>query len=100
FEEVFTDCPDEDERRAFIRSLCALSGRAVVAIALRADFYEHALRYPQLSAALQDRQVVLGPMSPSQVRSAILGPARLAGSTGARGLGGVRGADPSPARRA
>ena len=86
FEEVFTDCPDEDERRAFIWSLCALSGRAVVAIALRADFYEHALRYPQLSAALQDRQVVLGPMSPSQVRSAILGPARLAGLTVADGL--------------
>ena len=86
FEEVFTDCPDEDERRAFIWSLCALSGRAVVVIALRADFYEHALRYPQLSAALQDRQVVLGPMSPSQVRSAILGPARLAGLTVADGL--------------
>jgi WD40 repeat protein/transcriptional regulator with XRE-family HTH domain len=86
FEEVFTDCPDEDERRAFIWSLCALSGRAVVAIALRADFYEHALRYPQLSAALQDRQVVLGPMSPSQVRSVILGPARLAGLTVADGL--------------
>ena len=58
----------------------------MVAIALRADFYEHALRYPQLSAALQDRQVVLGPMSPSQVRSAILGPARLAGLTVADGL--------------
>ena len=96
FEEVFTDCPDEDERRAFIWSLCALSGRAVVAIALRADFYEHALRYPQLSAALQDRQVVLGPMSPSQVRSAILGPARLAGLTVADGLVELLLADLAP----
>ncbi|HEV8219581.1 MAG TPA: helix-turn-helix domain-containing protein [Streptosporangiaceae bacterium] len=96
FEEVFTDCPDEDERRAFIRALCALSGRAVVAIALRADFYEHALRYPQLSAALQDRQVVLGPMSLSQVRLAILGPARLAGLTVADGLVELLLADLAP----
>jgi len=68
----------------------------VVAIALRADFYEHALRYPQLSAALQDRQVVLGPMSPSQVRSAILGPARLAGLTVADGLVELLLADLAP----
>jgi WD40 repeat protein/transcriptional regulator with XRE-family HTH domain len=96
FEEVFTDCPDEDERRAFIQALCALSGRAVVAVALRADFYEHALRYPQLAAALQDRQVVLGPMSLSQVRLAILGPARLAGLTVADGLVELLLADLAP----
>jgi WD40 repeat protein len=96
FEEVFTDCPDEDERRAFIRALCALSGRAVVAIALRADFYEHALRHPQLAAALQDRQVVLGPMTPAQLRSAILGPARLAGLTVADGLTELLLADLAP----
>ena len=96
FEEVFTDCPDEDERRAFIQALCALSGRAVVAIALRADFYEHALRYPQLAAALQDRQVVLGPMSLSQVRLVILGPARLAGLTVADGLVELLLADLAP----
>ena len=68
----------------------------MVAIALRADFYEHALRYPQLSAALQDRQVVLGPMSPSQVRSVILGPARLAGLTVADGLVELLLADLAP----
>src|SRR5690242_15793250 len=96
FEEVFTGCPDEDERRAFIQALCALSGRAVVAIALRADFYEHARRYPQLAAALQDRQVVLGPMSLSQVRLVILGPARLAGLTVADGLVELLLADLAP----
>ena len=96
FEEVFTGCPDEDERRAFIQALCALAGRAVVAIALRADFYEHALRYPQLAAALQDRQVVLGPMSLTQIRSAILGPARLAGLTVADGLVELLLADLAP----
>ena len=78
FEEVFTDCRDEEQRRVFISALCALSGPLVVVLALRADFYDRALRYPELAAALQERQVVLGPMSQAQVRSAIVEPARLA----------------------
>jgi WD40 repeat protein/transcriptional regulator with XRE-family HTH domain len=77
FEAIFTACPDEDQRRAFISAICALSGPAVVVIALRADFYDRALRHAGLAAALQERQVVLGPMSPEQVRSAIVEPARL-----------------------
>src|SRR5262249_39263545 len=51
---------------------------AIVVLALRADFYDRALRYPELARALQERQIVLGPMSAAQVRSAIVGPARLA----------------------
>jgi transcriptional regulator with XRE-family HTH domain/ABC-type dipeptide/oligopeptide/nickel transport system ATPase component len=78
FEEVFTACRDEEQRQAFIGALCALSGRVVVVLALRADFYDRALRYPELAATLQERQVVLGPMSQAQVRSAIVEPARLA----------------------
>jgi WD40 repeat protein len=78
FEEIFTGCRDEEQRQAFIKALCALSGRVVVVLALRADFYDRALRYPELAAALQERQVVLGPMSQAQVRSAIVEPARLA----------------------
>ena len=77
FEEAFTDCQDEGQRQAFIRAVCALSGPAVVVLALRADFYDRALRYAELATALQERQVVLGPMSPEQVRSAIVEPARL-----------------------
>jgi WD40 repeat protein/transcriptional regulator with XRE-family HTH domain len=79
FEAVFSDCPDEDERRAFISAVCALSGAAVVAIALRSDFYDRALRYPDLARALGDRQVVVGPMTQAQVRSAIIEPARAVG---------------------
>src|ERR1035438_6430581 len=75
FEEVFTACPDEEDRRAFITALCALSGPAVVVLALRADFYDRALRYPDLSRALQERQVVVGPMTWDQVRRAITEPA-------------------------
>jgi hypothetical protein len=48
-------------------------------IGLRADFYGHALLYPELARSLQDRQIVVGPMSASQLRRAIVEPARKAG---------------------
>jgi WD40 repeat protein/transcriptional regulator with XRE-family HTH domain len=78
FEAVFTQDQDEAERREFVTELSELAKSALVVLALRADFYEHALRYPELAAALQDRQVVLGPMTVEQVRRAITEPARLA----------------------
>ena len=78
FESLFTQPCDEDTRREFIAGLCdlAASRRAHVAIALRADFYDHAIRYPELATALQHRQVVLSPMSAAQVSRAITEPAR------------------------
>jgi WD40 repeat protein/transcriptional regulator with XRE-family HTH domain len=78
FEAVFTQCQDEAERREFVAEVCELAKTALVIVALRADFYSHALRYPGLAAALQARQVVLGPMTAEQVRRAITEPARLA----------------------
>jgi WD40 repeat protein len=77
FEAIFTDCKDEEQRQAFISAVCALAGRAVVVLALRADFYDRALRYPGLARALQERQIVLGPLSREGVRSAIVEPARM-----------------------
>ena len=86
FEEVFTACPDDRERAAFIAALCAASRRtagdrrpaALVVLGLRADFYPHALRYPELVPALQHRQVLVGPMTEPELRSAITEPARKA----------------------
>ena len=78
FEAAFTQCQDDAERREFVAELCELAKTSLVVLALRADFYEHALRYPGLAAALQTRQVVLGPMTVEQVRRAITEPARLA----------------------
>jgi WD40 repeat protein len=77
-EEVFTSGADETEQDRFIAAVCALSGPAVVAIALRADFYHRALRHPGLARALQERQVVVGPMTRAEVAAAIVEPARLA----------------------
>ena len=84
FEEIFTSCDDESERVAFIRALCAEAdhGRepaALVVIGFRADFYPHALQYPELVSALQSRQVLVGPMTAEELRTAITGPARQAG---------------------
>jgi WD40 repeat protein len=78
FEAVFTRCQDEEQRREFITAVCELAMKATVILALRADFYDQALRYPGLATALQSRQVVLGPMTAEQVRQAIVAPARRA----------------------
>jgi WD40 repeat protein len=86
FEEIFTACRDEVEQHRFITAICALAGPAGVVLALRADFYDRALRYPELAGALQERQVVLVPMTRHEVRSAIVEPARLARLEVADGL--------------
>ena len=78
FEAVFTHWQDEAEQRAFIAELCDHARSHLVVLALRADFYEHALRHPGLASALQARQVVLGSMTAEQVRRAITEPARTA----------------------
>ena len=78
FEEIFTASRDEVEQQRFITAICALAGPAVVVLALRADFYDRALHYPELASALQERQVVVVPMTRQEVRSAIIEPARLA----------------------
>ncbi len=59
FEEVFTLCQDEDERAWFVDELVDC---AKVVIGVRADFYGHCGRYPRLVKALQDNQVLVGPM--------------------------------------
>jgi len=96
FEAIFTRCPDETERRDFITELCELAGTALVILALRADFYDHAIRYPGLASALQSRQVVLGPMTADQVRRSVIEPARLAKVAVEDGLVGLLLADLAP----
>jgi WD40 repeat protein/class 3 adenylate cyclase/energy-coupling factor transporter ATP-binding protein EcfA2 len=80
FEEVFTLCRDEEERRAFIDALleAAAHGTRVV-IALRADFYGHCAMYPRLASALEERQALVGPMTEEELRRAIERPAERAG---------------------
>ncbi|AHH96649.1 BTAD domain-containing putative transcriptional regulator [Kutzneria albida] len=82
FEELFTQCEHESERRTFVRALSALSAPpaapASVVLAVRADFYGHCARYPELVASLE-RSLVVGPMTAVELREAIERPAELAG---------------------
>ena len=100
FEAIFTQCQDETERREFVTEVCELAKTALVILTLRADFYTHALRHPGLAAALQARQVVLGPMAAEQVRRAITEPARLARLDVEEGLVGLLLRDLAPPRPA
>ncbi|SEE22795.1 WD40 repeat [Streptomyces sp. 2131.1] len=80
FEEIFTADVPEDEKERFVAELVALAGGpTTVVLAVRADFYEACTRYPGLLAALQGRQVVVGPLRPEQLRKVIERPAKAAG---------------------
>ncbi len=86
FEELFTLCTDEQERRAFVELLGQLAGPGpgagtdarpvgLVVVGIRADFYPACVDYPHLRTAVQDNPVTVGPMSDTQLREAILRPA-------------------------
>ncbi|MCC8243058.1 nSTAND1 domain-containing NTPase [Saccharothrix luteola] len=84
FEELFTLCSEPAERTAFIDELldAALGeGRvATVVLGVRADFYGHCATHPGLVEVLgQGAQVLVGPMTRDELRSAITQPAARAG---------------------
>ncbi|WP_198681062.1 nSTAND1 domain-containing NTPase [Lentzea terrae] len=79
FEELFTLCEDEVQRSAFLDALLSADCRRVVAI--RSDFYPHCAQYPKLADALTDAQVLLGTMTPDELRRAITQPAATVGCT-------------------
>ncbi|MFD8431815.1 hypothetical protein ACFV1R_29920 [Streptomyces coelicoflavus] len=87
FEELFTLCADEADRRVFIRLLQAacVPGAdggpppVLVTLGVRADFYDRCLRYPELADALQHRHMVLGPLTTAELREAVTAPARAVG---------------------
>ncbi len=82
-EEAFVACRDEDERAAFmdalVRSARDPRRRAVVLVAVRADFYGRCAAYPELWRLLGANQTPVGPMRRDELRSAIELPARHAG---------------------
>jgi WD40 repeat protein len=82
FEAMFP-LADEDERNALLSALCELARGTLVVLALRADYYGRAIGHSRLLRALQERQVVLGPMSTAQLRRAVTEPALLAGARAA-----------------
>jgi WD40 repeat protein len=90
FEQVFTlnmGRGAETARQAFITALCAAANPAgpgqlppaLVVIAVRGDFWDQCAAVPEMVSALQDGQFVVGPMTESELRVAITGPAEAAG---------------------
>ncbi|GIH09774.1 hypothetical protein Rhe02_78410 [Rhizocola hellebori] len=89
FEELFTLCSDLSRRRSFVDLLCQIAGvraeadderpAGLVVIGVRADFYTACTEDPQLRLALQDRPLLAGPMSTTELREAILYPAQTEG---------------------
>ncbi|ALG09489.1 helix-turn-helix domain-containing protein [Kibdelosporangium phytohabitans] len=85
FEETFTLCRDQAERDRFIALLVAAANgpnsTVRVVLGVRADFYGHCTRHPDLVAAMSDAQVAVGPMTTDELRRAIVQPAVQAGCT-------------------
>jgi WD40 repeat protein/tRNA A-37 threonylcarbamoyl transferase component Bud32 len=78
-EELFTACRSEAERVAFAQTLARVAadpeGRAVVVVALRADFYGRFAAYPGLAELLGANHALVGPMQASELRRAVELPA-------------------------
>jgi WD40 repeat protein/transcriptional regulator with XRE-family HTH domain len=92
FEELFTAGEDGDvgavERKAFVTALHAAATMpagsrrfppALVVAAVRADYLGRLIAYPPLKAALDAGLFTVGPMSESELRLAVTGPAAEAG---------------------
>jgi transcriptional regulator with XRE-family HTH domain len=88
FEELFTLCAEDGQRRAFITALhaAATAGHgpdqtpaALVVLGVRADFEARCAGYPLLAGPVQDRYLVTA-MTERQLRMAITEPAKKAGA--------------------
>ena len=78
-EELFTACRSDDERAAFADALARAAadpqGRAVVVVALRADYYGRFAGYPAFAELLGANHVLVGSMQASELRRAVELPA-------------------------
>jgi hypothetical protein len=102
FEELFTQCTDETQRKAFIATLWALTAAdpiAVIVLGLRSDFHGARTAYPELIGTLERALIVVGAMTTRELRSVITEPADLAGLALQAGLAEVllRASAPIPA---
>ncbi|MCM2424958.1 nSTAND1 domain-containing NTPase [Streptomyces sp. RKAG337] len=90
FEEVFTLCSDDAERRDYISVLSGLSRAAelpvVVVLGMRADFCGHCLDHPELVEVFTHGLFALGTMTAAELRESIVRPAERAGLTVEPGL--------------
>lgn len=89
FEEIFTQCTDTGERARFVELLRSATGTGSgvrVVVAVRADFYGHLTQHRTLADAARRASMLVPPMSPDELREAIIKPAAHAGLVVERAL--------------
>jgi WD40 repeat protein/DNA-binding SARP family transcriptional activator len=90
FEELFTLVDLEDRRSAFIDAVSAAAttpgSRVRVVVALRADFYDRPLAYPDLAELVRARTEVVLPLAAADIERAVTGPAAQVGVAVEAGL--------------
>lgn len=83
FEEVWTVCADESERRQFLDTVSELAtdprSNVSVVLAIRADFTGRLAEHETLRGLVRDGTVLVGPMTPAEVHRAVERPAGAAG---------------------
>jgi signal transduction histidine kinase len=90
FEEVFTLCFKDEERRRFIELLTQCpEGRLTIVTTMRADFLEPCLSYELLTQLIQEQAVYMPPLVGAELEEAIASPANLQGYQLERGLLGT-----------
>ncbi|GAB3148565.1 BTAD domain-containing putative transcriptional regulator [Microbispora hainanensis] len=86
FEEIFTLCGGDAERRLFVEALLGLAldagRRVVLVLGVRADFLAHLTQHPALVEALGgEAQMLVGPVSSPDLQEIVVRPAARAGLT-------------------
>lgn len=90
FEEVFTLCFKEEERRRFIELLTQCpEGRLAIVTTMRADFLEPCLSYELLTQLIQTQAIYIPPLVGADLEEAIASPANLQGYQLEKGLLGT-----------
>ena len=82
FEEAWTVCADDAERQQFLDTLTELAtdprSSVTVVLAVRADFMGQLADHDALRSLVNDGTVLVGPMTPAEVRRAVERPAAVA----------------------
>ena len=80
FEELFTLCRNEEKQHTFVENVLTAAlqtgGKAIVVIAMRADFYSHCAQFDLLRQTVSSHQEYIGPMTMDDLRRSIEEPAK------------------------
>ncbi len=90
FEEIFTQLDAESDRVLLLNNLLTAvtdpASRLRIIVTLRADFYDRPLLYPDFGNLIRTRTEIVLPLNNTELREAIVGPARRVGVSFDSGL--------------